>query len=129
MTEPHAVTPLTLERAHATIRIVAQAVMDGEVAVTYSELARRLGMSKVNGQGLNTYLIHAAALCAQNGLPNVGVLVVTQESLQAGMPAPAEGSLSEAFYDKTGLSKDRVPAEQARVRGFDWQSAAEFLGL
>jgi hypothetical protein len=125
MSEPRDVTPLTLERAQATIRIVAQAVLAGEPALTYSDLARRLGMSKVNGQGLNSYLIEAAALCAAQGLPNVGVFVVSQASLQAGQPLPAEGSFSDIFYEKTGLSRAEVPAEQARVLGFDWRGVTD----
>ena len=122
------VTPLTAQRARTAIRIVGQALQAGEMAVTYSELARRLGMSKVNGQGLNSYLIEAAALCAQLGLPNIGVLVVSQDSLAAGQPMPAEGSLSNAFYTKTGLSRDDVPAEQARLRAVDWVAALAQLG-
>ncbi len=118
----HEITPLTLERAQATIRIVAEAVLAGEPALTYSELARRLGMSKVNGQGLNSYLIAAAGLCAAQGLPNVGVYIVSQESLHAGQPLPAEGSFSDIFYAKTGLAREDVVAEQARVRAFDWAS-------
>lgn len=120
--EPRDVTPLTAERARAAIKIIAKAVLAGEPAITYSDLARRLGMAKVNGQGLNSYLIEAAAICAEQGLPNVGTFVVSQESLQAGAPMPAEGSLSDIFYAKTGLDRADVPAEQARVRGFDWAS-------
>ena len=124
MTEPETtVTPLTAQRARAAIRIVGQALQAGEMAVTYSELARRLGMSKVNGQGLNSYLIQAAAICAELGLPNIGVLVVSQDSLAAGTPMPAEGSLSATFYAKTGLDPDDVPAEQARLRAVDWAAA------
>ena len=124
MTEPETtVTPLTAQRARAAIRIVGQALHAGEMAVTYSELARRLGMSKVNGQGLNSYLIQAAAICAELGLPNIGVLVVSQDSLAAGTPMPAEGSLSATFYAKTGLDPDDVPAEQARLRAVDWAAA------
>lgn len=121
-TEP-TVTPLTAQRARAAIRIVGQALQAGEMAVTYSYLARRLGMSKVNGQGLNSYLIEAAAICAELGLPNIGVLVVSQDSLAAGTPMPAEGSLSATFYTKTGLDRDDVPAEQARLRAVDWAAA------
>ncbi len=121
MTEPREITPLTAKRAQAAIEIVAKAVLAGEMAVTYSELARRLGMSKVNGQGLNSYLIEAAAICAEQGLPNIGVLVVSQDSLQAGLPLPAEGSFSDAFYAKTGLAREDVPAEQARARAFYWR--------
>ncbi len=117
------VTPLTAERARASIHIIGQALQAGELAVTYSELARRLGMSKVNGQGLNAYLIEAAAMCAEQGLPNIGVLVVSQESLAAGKPMPAQGSLSTTFYTKTGLARDDVPAEQARLRAVDWAAA------
>ncbi len=97
MTEPETtLTPLTAQRARAAIRIVGQALQAGEMAVTYSDLARRLGMSKVNGQGLNSYLIEAAAICAELGLPNIGVLVV---------------------------DRDDVPAEQARLRAVDWAAA------
>ena len=124
MTDPDTtVTPLTAQRARAAIRIMGQALLAGEMALTYSELARRLGMSKVNGQGLNAYLIEAAALCAEQGLPNIGVLVVSQDSLAAGQPMPAEGSLSNAFYAKTGLNREDVPAEQARLRAVDWATA------
>ena len=120
--EPHGVTPLTTERAKATIQIVAKAVLAGEQALTYSELARRLGMSKMNGQGLNSYLIEAAAICAAQGLPNVGVFIVAHNSLNAGAPMPASGSFSDIFYAKTGLALEDVPAEQDRVRAFDWLS-------
>ena len=120
--EPRDVTPLTLERAKAAIRIVAQAVLAGEAALTYSDLARRLGMSKVNGQGLSRYLNEAAALCAEQGLPNVAVLVVSQDSLQRGQPLPSEGSFTEGFYASTGLARTDVPAEQDRVRAFDWRA-------
>jgi hypothetical protein len=126
--EPRDVTPLTAERARATIQIVAKAVLAGETALTYSELARRLGMSKMNGQGLNSYLIEAAALCAEQGLPNVGVFIVAHTSLQAGAPMPAAGSFSDIFYAKTGLALEDVPAEQDRVRAFDWRSVTS-LGL
>lgn len=122
MTEPRDVTPLTAERARATIEIVAKAVLAGEQALTYSDLARRLGMSKMNGQGLNSYLIEAAALCAEQGLPNVGVFIVSHESLQSGAPMPAAGSFSEIFYARTGLSRADVAAEQDRVRAYEWRT-------
>ena len=116
------VTPLTKERAFATIKVVANAVLAGEPALTYSELARRLGMSKVNGQGLSSYLNEAALLCAEHGLPNVAVMVVSKESLDRGNPMPSEGSFSDGFYANTGLARADVAAEQDRVRAFDWKS-------
>jgi hypothetical protein len=122
------VTPLTRQRAIATIKVVADAVLAEEPGLTYSELARRLGMAKVNGQGLSSYLNEAAAICAEHNLPNVAVMVVSQESLKAGAPMPSEGSFSDGFYANTGLTKDGVPAEQARVRDFDWGSV-DTLGL
>ncbi|MBI1170624.1 hypothetical protein GC209_04420 [bacterium] len=124
MTEPRPVTPLTAQRARATIEIVARAVLAGEQVLTYSELARRLGMAKVNGQGLNSYLIEAAALCAEQGLPNVGTFIVSHDSLQAGAAMPAEGSFSDIFYARTGLAREDVPAEQDRVRRFDWRAVS-----
>lgn len=124
----HSVTPLTRQRALATIEVVARAVQGGEAALTYSELARRLGMSKVNGQGLSAYLNEAAAICAEHGLPNVAVMVVSQGSLEAGVPMPSDGSFSDGFYARTGLSKADIPAEQARVRAQDW-AVVDFAAL
>ena len=120
------VTPLTRQRAFATIEVVANAVLAGEMAITYSELARRLGMSKVNGQGLSSYLNEAAALCAEHGLPNISVLVVSKDSLDRGSPMPSEGSFSEGFYASTGLTLADVAAEQDRVRVYDWKAARTF---
>jgi hypothetical protein len=117
-----AVSDLTRKRAFATIKVVAKAVLAGEQALTYSQLAQRLEMSKVNGQGLSSYLNEAAALCAEHGLPNVSVLVVSKDSLDRGAPMPSEGSFSDGFYASTGLTKADIPAEQARVRAFDWTS-------
>lgn len=122
------VTPLTRQRAFATIKVVANAVLAGEPALTYSELARRLGMSKLNGQGLSSYLNEAAALCAEHGLPNVSVLIVSKESLDKGEPMPSEGSFADGFYASTGLARSDIPAEQERVRKFDWKSVRS-LGL
>jgi hypothetical protein len=116
------VTPLTRQRAFATIKVVAEAVLAGEQALTYSQLAQRLGMSKVNGQGLSSYLNEAAALCAEHGLPNVSVLVVSKDSLNRGAPMPSEGSFADGFYASTGLTKAAIPAEQDRVRAHDWTS-------
>ena len=128
MTIPRDVTPLTSQRAFATSQVVAKAMLAGEPAMTYSDLARRLGMSKVNGQGLSSYLNEAAALCAEQGLPNVSVMVVSKESFDRGNPLPSEGSFSNGFYASTGLTAADIPGEQARVRSFDWRSA-KTLGL
>ena len=128
MTQHRNITPLTKQRAFATIKIVAKAAMDGEPALSYSELARRLGMSKVNGQGLSSYLNEAAALCAEFGLPNISTLVVSRQSIDQGQPMPSSGSFSDGFYARTGLAKDNVAAEQQRVRDFDWRSVPT-LGL
>ncbi|RGP38465.1 hypothetical protein D1012_06565 [Pseudotabrizicola alkalilacus] len=122
MTVERKVTPLTKERAFATIQIVAKAALSGEQALTYSDLARRLGMSKVNGQGLSSYLNEAAAMCAEHGHPNVSVLVVSKESLDRGAPMPSEGSFADGFYASTGLTQSDIPAEQDRVRAYDWRS-------
>ena len=114
------VSPLTHQRARAAIRIVAAAVAAGEPAVTYSELARRLGLSRVNGQGLVSYLAEAAAICAENGWPNVAALVVSKDSLDAGTPMPSDGSLTKGLFERTGLTAAAIPEEQARIRDFDW---------
>ena len=116
------VSPLTKQRAFATIKVVAHAVLAGEPPMTYSELARRLGMSKVNGQGLSSYLNEAAVLCAEYGMPNVSVMVVSKDSLDRGTPMPSEGSFADGFYASTGLTKADIGAEQDRVRAFDWKS-------
>ena len=122
MTVAGGITPLTEKRAFATIQIIANAVLANEAAITYSELARRLGMSKVNGQGLASYLNRAAEICATHGFPNVSTLVVSKESLDKGAPMPSCGSFSDGFYASTGLTRGEVTAEQERVRAFDWRS-------
>ncbi|WP_341212162.1 hypothetical protein [uncultured Limimaricola sp.] len=116
------ITPLTRQRAFATIKVVAKAMQDGETAITYSELANRLGMSKVNGQGLASYLNEAAAICAEHNLPNVSCVVVSKDSLERGAPMPSEGSFSDDHYAASGLTREDVPAEQERVRQYDWRS-------
>lgn len=114
------ISPLARRRAVETIRILAKAVRMGEPAITYSELAQRLGMAKVNGQGLASYLALAARLCTQVGLPNVGVMVVSKASLDAGTPMPSEGSFSDTFLEASALTASEVPAERERVLAFDW---------
>ena len=79
-------------------------------------------MSKVNGQGLASYLNRAAEICKEQGLPNVSTLVVSKESLDQGTPMPSSGSFSDGFYASTGLTRDGVVAEQDKVRAFDWRS-------
>jgi hypothetical protein len=116
-------SPLAEQRAWASITIIAEAVAKGELALTYSELARRLDMSKVNGQGLVQYLTRAAEICVENDWPNVGVMVASKESLDKGAPLPSSGSFSQGFYTATGLTEADIPAEQARVRAFDWAKA------
>ncbi|MCX7287978.1 MAG: hypothetical protein NTW20_10585 [Rhodobacterales bacterium] len=116
------VSELTKKRAFATIKVVARAVLANEQALTYSQLAQRLEMSKVNGQGLSSYLNEAAAMCAEHGLPNVSVMVVSKDSLDRGEPMPSDGSFADGFYASTGLTKADIPTEQARVRAFDWKS-------
>jgi hypothetical protein len=116
------VSQLTKDRAAATIKVVAAAMLAREGALTYSELARRLGMSKVNGQGLSSYLNEAAALCAEQNLPNVSVMIVSKGSLDQGTPLPSDGTFSDGFYASTGLTKSDIPDEQERVRTFDWKS-------
>lgn len=123
MKTPKPISPLTRQRALATIRIVAAAMQAGEAALSYSELARRLGMSKVNGQGLASYLNEAAAICAERGLPNVATVIVAKASLDAGAAMPSEGSFAAGFYASTELTREMIPAEQARVRAFDWAAA------
>lgn len=119
MNEKH-ISPLTRQRAAETIHILARAVQNGEPAVSYSDFATRLGLSRVNAQGLASYLKEAAALCERHGLPNIATLVATKTSLDAGAPMPSEGRLTDGFYEATGLSAEKIPAEQARARAFDW---------
>ena len=123
MAKSQDLSPLAEQRAWVSIKVIAEAVAKGELALTYSELARRLGMSKVNGQGLSQYLNRAAEICAENHWPNVSVLVVSKDSFDKGAPMPSKGSFSDGFYAATGLTEADIPAEQARVRTFDWTKA------
>jgi len=115
------VTKLTRERAFATIKVVAKAVLSGEKAISYSELAKRLGMPNDTGRGLGPILDEAAAMCMQHGLPDVSAIVVTKESIAAGKPMPSAESFLDGVWPVTGLTIDQVPEEQDRVRSFDWE--------
>lgn len=125
---PRTVTPLTRQRAFATIKVLANAVLNGEKAVAYSDLANRLGMPNDTGRGLGPILDEAAAMCMEHGLPDVSAIVVTKESLASGVPMPSEDSFKDGVWPLTGLSREDVPAEQARVQSFDWGSVRS-LGL
>lgn len=104
-------------------------MLDGETAVTYSDLAARLGMPNDTGRGLGAILDEAALKCKDAGIPNVTSVVVTKESLLAGMPMPSDASFNaNGFWPLSGLHKDQIPAEQERVRNFKWLEVRQ-LGL
>jgi len=114
------VTKLTRERAFSSIKIIAKAAMDGEIAVSYSELASRLGMPNDTGRGLGPILDEAAHMCLEFNLPDVSALVVTKTSLETGIPMPSEDSFIDGVWPITGMKIESIPAEQDRVRSFDW---------
>jgi hypothetical protein len=101
------VTQLTRKRAFQTIKIIAKAMLDGELAVILDE---------------------AAAMCVKHDLPDVSSLVVTKESMLQGRPFPSKESFKNGIWPISGLSVDDIPAEQERVRRFDWMSVRS-LGL
>ena len=72
------VTKLTRERAFYSIKIVAAAMLNNELALSYSELANRLQMPNETGQGLGPILDEAAAMCLENSLPDISAVVVTK---------------------------------------------------
>ncbi|MCB1338085.1 MAG: hypothetical protein KDK10_11755 [Maritimibacter sp.] len=119
------VTRLTRERAFATIKVLADAMLKGEKAVSYSDLANRLEMANATGRGLGPVLDEAGAMCIERGLPDVSVVVVTKESLALGEPMPSEESFKDGIWARTGMSREEVPLEQDRVRSFDWTSVRE----
>jgi hypothetical protein len=122
------VTQLTRKRAFQTIKIIAKAMLDGELAVTYSDLASRLEMPNETGRGLAAILDEAAAMCVKHDLPDVSSLVVTKESMLQGRPFPSKESFKNGIWPISGLSVDDIPAEQERVRRSDWMSVRS-LGL
>jgi hypothetical protein len=97
-------------------------MIEGETAISYSELARRLAMPNDTGRGLGPILDEAAAMCLEHGLPDVTSVVVTKESLVAGLPMPSRGSFRDGVWPVSGLTVSDVPAEQIRVRAFNWKS-------
>jgi len=101
-------------------------MLNGEPAVTYSDLAKRLGMPNDTGRGLGPILDEAALKCKENNLPDITSVVVTKESLASGTPMPSEASFNAlGFWPLSGLHKDDVPAEQERVRNFDWRKVRQ----
>jgi hypothetical protein len=101
-------------------------MLDNEKAVTYADLAARLGMPNDTGRGLGAILDEAALKCKEAGLPNVTSVVVTKESLLAGKPMPSEASFNSAgIWPLSGIHRDQIPDEQERVRAFDWRSVRQ----
>ena len=122
-------TPLTAQRAFETIKVVARAMIDGEGSLAYGELAERIGMPNKTGQGLGVILDEAARRCAEHGLPNVSVVIVTKASKEAGRPMPLDDSFdSDGHWRLTGAHRSEIPAMQDAVRSFDWRSKPA-LGL
>ena len=119
------VTTLTRKRAFETIKVIASAMLNGEVAITYSELARRLALPNETGRGLGDVLGEAAAMCIERGLPDVSAVVVTKESFARGAPMPSLDSFKDGEWPLTGLTLKDIPAEQDKVRLYDWRSVRE----
>lgn len=89
-----------------TIKIVAQAMIAGEAVITYSELAKRLGMPNDTGRGLGPILDEAAIRCRKRKLPDVTSVVVTKESFLAEKPMPSEASFNDdGLWPLSGLHK------------------------
>ena len=122
---PQNVTRLTRERAFKTSKIVAQAMLNGEPALAYSELARRLEMPNGIRSAFKPILDEAARMCKAKGLPDVTSVIVTKDSLDRGCPFPSLDSFSDGVWPITGMTVDQVPAEQERVRAFDWRAVRE----
>jgi len=117
------VTNLTRTRAFACIKAVAGEMIAGNTHIIYSELADKIGMRNKTGQGLGPILDEAATMCRKHNLPDVTAVVVTAESVRSGEPFPSLNSFNnEGIWPLSGLHIDDVPAEQKRVRDFDWQS-------
>ena len=116
------VTKLTRERAFYSIKIVATAMLNNELGLSYSELANRLQMPNETGQGLGPILDEAAAMCLENSLPDISAVVVTKSSLEKGAPMPSLGSFDDGVWRITGLAIEEIPQEQQRVRDYDWKS-------
>ncbi len=115
------VSKLTKKRAFATIKIVAKAMLDGERAIAYSDLATRLGMADTTGRGLGPILDEAAYMCKDFQLPDVSAVIVTKESLARGFPMPSDESFDDkGFWAITGIYKQEVPNYQLKVQSYDW---------
>ncbi|WP_146168269.1 hypothetical protein [Celeribacter persicus] len=119
------VTPLTRKRAFATIKVVAKAMMEGEHAISYSDLAVRLGMPNETGRGLGPILDEAAHMCIEHNLPDVSAVVVTKESLLRGEPMPSMDSFVDGMWPITGVMIEDVPIIQAQVREFNWREVRQ----
>jgi hypothetical protein len=122
------VTTLTRKRAFATIKVVAEAMLGGETALSYSELAGRLQMPNETGRGLGPILDEAAAMCIEHGLPDVSLVIVTKESIDRGYPMPSPDSFVDGVWPISGLTIEEIPAEQVRVAEYNWRSV-KTLGL
>ena len=121
------VTKHTREKAFASIKTVAKAMLAGETVISYSDLAVRIGTNPT-GQGLGDILDEAARMCIDHRLPDVSAVVCTKDSIDEGRPMPSSRSFVDGVWPITGISIDEVPAEQERVRIFPWLEVRS-LGL
>lgn len=116
-------TPRTAKLAYEALRVIAKAAINGEQALTYSELAVRLELPNPTGRGLGGILDEARRRCALAGCPDASVFVVTKDSLENGDPMPSEGSFhSDGTWGPTKLSREEIRKLQQKVREFDWRS-------
>lgn len=119
------VTALTRQRAFAAIKEVGRAALNGEVAISCSELGVRLGLPNETGRGLGAILNEATALCIEHKPPDITAFVVTKESLATQNPLPSLDSFEDGMWPLTGVTIEEVPVVQEQVRTFDWRAVRQ----
>ncbi len=120
------VTSRTQRLAYQSIRKIADAMVGGEQFLTYRQLDELLEVPNPNGQGLGPVLDRAATMCMERGLPDISTVIVTQKSVDAGLPFPSDEVFSSSGRTKvSGLSPDQVAVEMDRVRSYNWRAVRE----
>jgi len=100
-------------------------MLDGEVALSYSELAKRLEMPNETGRGLGPVLDEVAVMCIKHNLPDVSSVIVTKDSIEKGQPMPSLESFTNGIWSISGISIEDIPAVQNQVRAFNWTAVRE----
>ena len=88
--------------------------------MSYGELAEAIGRGRGEGRLMGPVLDTLAGLCRDHDLPDAATIVCTGGSIASGNPMPSDAAFIDGYTKITGIAREDIAAEQARVRAFPW---------